>query len=272
MFKKTPSMYIKLVVAVSVFLLCNTLSSQDCIFKNAHAHNDYKQKHPLSDALLNKFASIEVDIFLIKNELIVSHTHPVFKKEKTLENLYLKPLLDSCNKNNGFVYKKCNESIILLIDFKTDGQETYKILKKYLEKYKSILSKFENGKVIVNAVTIVITGNKPYDALQKETTRYAFADQSLMSLDKSLDSSFCFMASTKYSNVLTWKGKGEIPTTEKEKLITLVNQAHQPGKKVRLWASPENIIVWKTLLDCGVDLINTDELKKLNSFLMKFKK
>lgn len=246
--------------------------SQDCILLNAHAHNDYKHKHPLSDALQNKFASIEADIFLINNELIVSHTRPFFKKKKTLENLYLKPLLDSCLKNNGMVYKECDESIILLIDIKTDATETYKELKKYLDKYKSILSKYENGEVITNAVTIVLTGNKPYDAVQKETIRYAFIDQSLTSLDKPFDSSFCFMTSTKYSNVLSWEGKGEIPKAEKEKLIALVNQAHQQGKKVRLWASPENIIVWKALLDCGVDLINTDELKKLNSFLIKFKK
>lgn len=265
-------MYIKLVVAVSICILCQTLNAQDCILKNAHAHNDYKHKHPLSDALQNKFASIEADVFLIKNKLIVSHTRPIFKKNNTLENLYFKPLLDSCLKNKGHVYKECDESIILLIDLKTDAEKTYQALKKYLEKYQTILSIYENGKVTMNAVTVILTGNKPFDALQRETTRYAFIDQSIMSLDKPFDSSLCLMVSTKYSNVLSWKGKGEIPKAEKEKLITLVNQAHQQGKKVRLWASPENIIVWKTLLDCGVDLINTDELKKLNSFLMKFKK
>jgi len=247
-------------------------NAQDCFLKNAHAHNDYKHKHPLSDALQNRFTSIEADIFLINNQLIVSHTRPIFKKKKTLEHLYLKPLLDSCLKNNGKVYKNCDESIILLIDIKTEASETYEKLKIYLEKYQSILSKYENGKITFNAVTIILTGNKPYLSIQKETSRNAFIDLSLMNLDNSLDSSMCLMASTKYSNILSWKGKGEIPKDEKEKLESLVKEAHLQGKKVRLWASPENKEVWNELLNCGVDLINTDKLKKLNVFLTERKK
>lgn len=265
-------MLLRILSCILLFISSQNVFSQNCVLLNAHAHNDYKHKHPLSDALQNKFVSIEADIFLINDQLIVSHTRPFFKKKKTLENLYLKPLLDSCNKNNGTVYKNCDESIILLIDIKTDATETYKELKKYLEKYQSILTRYENETISFKAVTVILTGNKPFDVLQKDTIRNAFIDQSLLSLDKSFESTLCLMTSTKYSNLLKWKGKGEIPKEEKEKLIALVNQAHQEDKLVRLWASPENSIVWKALLDCGVDLINTDELEKLNSFLMQFKK
>lgn len=255
-----------------LFISSQIATAQDCILKNAHAHNDYKHKHPLSDALHYKFTSIEADIFLVDNELIVSHTRPILKKNKTLENLYFKPLLDSCQKNNGHVYKNCEASILLLIDVKTQGHEAHLALKKYLEKYKSILSSYENGKISYNAVTIVITGHVPYFSVQKDTSRNYFIDLSLTNLDNDLDSSKCLMASEKYSNILSWKGKGEIPKAEKEKLTALVNKAHQQGKLVRLWASPENKNVWNELLNCGVDLINTDELEKLNSFLMGIKK
>ncbi|WP_317193247.1 hypothetical protein [Mucilaginibacter segetis] len=44
--------------------------------------------------------------------------------------------------------------------------------------------------------------------------------------------------------------------------------AHKFGKRVRLWASPENTAVWKELLSCGVDLINTDKLAELKKFLL----
>lgn len=272
MFKKPPSMYMKLILTVSIFLICQTINAQECVLKNAHAHNDYKHKHPLSDALKNKFISIEADIFLINNKLIVSHTYPIIKKKKNLDYLYLKPLLDSCLQNNGKVYTNCNESIILLIDIKSNAEETYKKLKETLLPYSSILSKYENGKIMTNAVTIIITGNKPFAVLQKESLRYAFIDQSLLGLDKHIEQTTCLMASTKYSNVLTWKGKGEIPKEEKEKLILLVKLAHQQGKKVRLWASPENKKVWNELLNCGVDLINTDQLELLGAFLKEQKK
>jgi hypothetical protein len=74
-------------------------------------------------------------------------------------------------------------------------------------------------------------------------------------------------ASAKYSDVLSWRGKGVIPETEKAKLVQLTASAHEQGKKVRLWASPENETVWKMLLECGVDLISTDKLEKLKLFL-----
>ncbi len=261
----------KLIVVIYISFSCYVLNAQECILKNAHAHNDYKNKYPLTDALNNKFISIEADIFLIKDKLIVSHTYPIIKKKKNLDYLYLKPLLDSCLKNNGKVYPDCQESLILLIDIKSEAEKTYEKLKEILLHYSSILTKYENGKIITNAITIIITGNKPFDELQKETIRYAFIDQSLLSLDKSLESTLCLMASTKYSNVLKWKGKGEIPKEEKEKLITLVNQAHKEDKVVRLWASPENKKVWTELLNCGVDLINTDKLEMLGAFLKEQK-
>ena len=47
-----------------------------------------------------------------------------------------------------------------------------------------------------------------------------------------------------------------------------VAKAHLQGKKVRLWASPENKVVWAELLKCNVDLINTDKLGALRNFLI----
>jgi len=255
-----------------LFISSQVMIAQNCILINAHAHNDYKQKHPLSDALNNKFSSIEVDVFLINNKLIVSHTYPILKKRNTIEKLYLQPLLDSCLKNNGSVYADCSTPLILLVEIKSDANQTYIQLKKIIENYTSILTKYEHGKIIPNAVTIILTGNKPYELLSKEDVRYAFIDQNLLRLEKQNDAIVCMMASTKYSNLIRWNGKGNMPKEEKEKLTTVVQVAHQQGKIVRLWASPENKKVWTELLNCGVDLINTDELEKLNSFLMGIKK
>ena len=76
-------------------------------------------------------------------------------------------------------------------------------------------------------------------------------------------------ASCKYSNLITWKGKGVVQPYEKERLEELVVKAHSSGTKVRLWGSPENEQVWLFLRNCGVDLINTDKLLALKQFFMK---
>ena len=74
------------------FTICNC-KSQGIILHNAFAHNDYWHKRPLFDALDNGFSHIEADIFLRNKKLIVAHILPRFKKKRTLEELYLKPLL-----------------------------------------------------------------------------------------------------------------------------------------------------------------------------------
>ena len=246
-------------------LLCSALSAQIKVHPNAHAHNDYKHTHPLSDALSKGFTSIEADVFLIRDQLIVDHTYPLIKRNKNFEELYLKPLSDSCQKNKGHIYSNDTTSIILLVDVKSDASKTYEHLKLLLEKYSFMLSSYKNGVFTKGAVSIILSGNKPYEKLMADNNRYMFMDENLFSCNKAL--TVCPLASTKYSNLLSWTGKGELKASEKENLIRYVKAAHAQGKKVRLWASPENKNVWELLLTCGVDLINTDQLEMLDLFL-----
>ena len=43
----------------------------------AHAHNDYEHPRPLLDALSHGFQSVEADIFLIDDQLLVAHPKPI---------------------------------------------------------------------------------------------------------------------------------------------------------------------------------------------------
>jgi hypothetical protein len=235
---------------------------------NGFAHNDYCHKRPLYDALDNGFTNIEADIFLKNNKLIVAHVFPYFKGKRTLETLYFKPLAERIAENNGKVYTNYNKPVILMIDIKTNAGNTYEALKPLLEKYKSILTSLEDGKITYRAVTVVLSGHKPYDAIGNEKDRFAFIDEDLrkVSRDTTMTNMFT-MASCKYSRMLKWDGKGIFPVAERNKLCAFVALAHRMGEKVRLWASPEKKVVWDELLHCGVDLINTDKLVTLRKYL-----
>src|ERR1700712_3392088 len=93
---------------------------------NGFAHNDYCHKRPLYDALDNGFTNIEADIFLKNNKLVVAHVFPYFKGKRTLETLYFKPLADRIAQNNGRVYANYDKPVTLMIDIKTNADETYK--------------------------------------------------------------------------------------------------------------------------------------------------
>jgi hypothetical protein len=231
------------------------------------AHNDYLHKHPLYDALGNGFTNIEADIFLKNGKLIVAHIFPYFKGNRTLEMLYLAPLAERIAKNNGRVYPRYSSPIILMIDIKTNGDKTYGMLKPLLEKYRWMLTHCEDGHVVYGAVTIVLSGHKPYELIENEQNPLAFIDEDLRQMhEDSVNHHVFAMASCKYSQLLNWNGKDTISNAERQKLLTYVARAHKIGAKVRLWASPENKNVWDTLLSCGVDLINTDQLDMLKNY------
>src|SRR5919109_1377732 len=58
----------------------------------AHAHNDYEHPRPLFDALDHRFGSIEADIYLVGDQLLVAHDPVDLDPGRTLESLYLDPL------------------------------------------------------------------------------------------------------------------------------------------------------------------------------------
>jgi hypothetical protein len=243
--------------------------SQSVPLPNAFAHNDYSHKHPLYDALQNGYTNIEADIFLRRDNLVVAHINPYFKSHRQLENLYLKPLLDHINENGGQVYRGYANPITLMIDIKTEANSTYVALKMVLEKYRLILTRYENGKIIPGLVTVVLSGHKPYDMIRGEESRLAFIDEDLRRTARDSSSANMYqMASCKYSKLIHWNGNGEISASEQQRLCEYVTMAHKSGERVRLWASPDNKIVWNELLKCGVDLINTDKLVALKNFLI----
>ena len=59
----------------------------------AHSHNDYHQAYPLSSALKHGLKSVEVDVFPRHGGLWVAHTVFGLNPERTIESLYLRPLL-----------------------------------------------------------------------------------------------------------------------------------------------------------------------------------
>jgi hypothetical protein len=233
---------------------------------NAFSHNDYWNKHPLYDALNNGYTYVEADVYLRGNKLVVAHILPCLRKKQTLERLYLEPLLNGRYKNGK---ELPDYPVTLVIDIKSNAGRTYRMLDSTLEKYKSILTSYENDSITRRRVTVVLSGNKPYALLKSQTCRRAFIDEDLRKINGDMLQGKMFLtASCRYSHLLKWYGKGTMPDSQKEKLCRYIAMAHQNEQKVRLWASPENTRVWKILLDCGVDLINTNKLVKLKRFLL----
>ncbi|ADY27243.1 hypothetical protein Deipr_2113 (plasmid) [Deinococcus proteolyticus MRP] len=234
----------------------------------AHAHNDYEHGRPLLDALAQGFTSVESDVFLRDGQLLVAHEASQLQPGRTLQSLYLEPLRQIAENNQGRIYPG-DQSLTLYIDVKDDGEATYQAIDRALAPYAGLLTRYENGQVIPGAVTVVISGNRVPATMQAQPLRYAGMDGRLSDLGSGAPASLIPIISDNWTKNFTWDGTGAFPAAEQQRLKDIVAQAHASGQRVRFWATPENPAVWQALIDAGVDQINTDDLAGLRAYLLE---
>lgn len=244
--------------------------------RRAHAHNDYEHRRPLLDALSRGFSSIEADVWSWRGKLLVAHQFWQTSSSRTLRSLYLEPLRKRIAENHGTVYRGSTQSLTLLIDVKTDSEETYRALHQELARYSSMLTTFERGEVRLGAVTAIISGGCPRAELAKQRRRFAACDGRIEDLNRASSASLVPLISEDWGSVFDWQGAGAMPSAQRAKLLRITRTAHARGQKVRFWSTPdgarskERVAVWLELVAAGVDYINTDELDTLRRFLLRY--
>ncbi len=237
----------------------------------AHAHNDYYQERPLLDAIQFNFRSVEADIYSRGDSLYVAHDRNEITPGRTLRSLYLDPLDSLIRMNGGTLYHE-QTPLILLADIKDRGTNTYRLLHEILEDYIHLLAIYSGGGIKPGDLMIIVSGNRPIRFMEEQNERYAFVDGRLSDLDDDYPPELMPLISDHWGRTFNWKGSGEMPENERERLLKIVNQAHRNGQLIRFWATPdhpgeERTAVWRELLEVGVDLMNTDDLEGLHAFL-----
>ncbi len=250
-----------LAVATLLLALAASAAELQCL-PGAHAHNDYLHPRPLLDALENGFCSVEADVHLVNGKLLVAHDLKQVDPARTLQVLYLDPLKERVAR------KTLHGPFSLMIDFKTEAEPTYEALRTVLKHYSGMLTTFTTNSTTTNAVTIVISGNRPITTISNEPVRFAAIDGRLSDLDANAPRSLVPWISDNWTKHFTWRGEDAFPDAERAKLENLVKQSHAQGRKIRFWAIPDNPRGWAVLRHAKVDLINTDKLSQLRVFLI----
>ena len=248
---------------VFCILSCTITLAQRWPHANAHAHNDYEHQRPLLEALENGFASVEADVHLQNGKLLVAHNSAT-AHSPTLEKLYFIPLDSIIKSNNGFVYAERKVPFYLMIDIKTESETTYKALKALLSHYPRL-----NCSTNSCALKIFLSGERPITTIQKEGYAGFGIDGCPDDVGRGFSVDLMPVISDTYKSWSDWNGLSTPTEKDLARIKALAQRTHTEGKKLRLWAIPDNESVWEALLNVGVDLINTDHLKELNSFLKK---
>lgn len=253
-----------ILIAVVIFLFGNqNLSAQKksaYTTAQAHSHNDYEQKKPFWEAYDQQFGSIEADLFLVNDSLYTAHNRADISPNRTFFKLYLQPILAQTAKNNGGIYAQDDLKLQLLIDLKTPAEETMGALVKSLEPYKDILAP-------KGPVKIVVSGNTPAPEKFGEYPTYIYFDgrpEVTYTAEQLQRVGLISQAFQKYSK---WNGEGDLDEKEKKNISKVIKQIHGLGKKVRFWATPDNINSWKIMMAMEVDYLNTDKVVQMGDYL-----
>ncbi len=231
---------------------------------NAHAHNDYAQPNPLKGALSQGFCSIEADVYLIDGKLLVGHDRKDLRPDRTLTDLYLRPLAEEVKTHGGTVYGTKDE-VTLLVDIKQEGAAVYMQLQKDLEPFRSFLSEFKKGRTVKRAIKIILSGDRPSAEVAAQKQRYAFLDGRKENLGG--DPNLYPLVSESFLPLFKYLGSGPFGDANGIALTDFVTTAHKAKQQVRFWATPETPTVWSILWNHKVDLIGTDKQADLANFL-----
>ncbi|MBK8975771.1 MAG: hypothetical protein IPM29_07580 [Planctomycetes bacterium] len=257
------------VVAALTAVLAPAPPAQVTPLPRAHAHNDYEHDQPLLDALAHGFMSVEADVHLVGDELLVAHDRDRCVPGRTLRALYLEPLAERVRRNGGRVYAGGPSELQLLIDFKTGGEATWRAVARELAAYAPMLSRFRSGAPREpRAVLAVLSGAAPAELVLAEPDRLCGLDRWFDDAERSGDANACPLISARWGSQFQWHGAGAFPAAERAKLVALCARAHAAGRRIRFWAVPDRPVVWRELLAAGVDWLNVDDLAAARDFLL----
>ncbi|OJJ46836.1 hypothetical protein ASPZODRAFT_131727 [Penicilliopsis zonata CBS 506.65] len=270
-----------------------------------HSHNDYWRPVPLYSAIEAGCIGVEADIWLSDDELLVGHNRFTLHDAVTLRSLYLNPLLELLQTHNtrssrlqpetldadgtqhggkgeedsapaGVFANNPYQTLALLIDFKTAGETTWPHLVKQLEPLREagFLTFFNGVEVVNRPITVVVTGDAPFDhvLLATNTThRDIFFDAPLDQLLEAEGDVYNYTNSD-YASVDFRKTIGHLASNrfsqgQLDLVRAQVDAAHARGLRVRYWGTPTwprglRNHVWHVLVREQVDLINTDDLRE----------
>ena len=161
-----------------------------------HSHNDYWRKEPLFSALHVGCTGVEADVWAYNDDLYVGHSTASLTPSRTLRSLYIDPLikvLDQTNPitnfhpslrlpRNGVFDTNPRQALVLLIDFKNDGEEIWPYAYSQLQPLRdsNYLTYWNGTSVVEGPITVVVTGNAPFHrVVENQAYRDMFYDAPL---------------------------------------------------------------------------------------------
>jgi hypothetical protein len=271
-----------------------------------HSHNDYWRRVPLFEAIRWGCTSVEADVWKFDHELFVGHNTASLTRNRTFQNLYVNPLVQLLDHMNlpsevhpspspiprGIFDASPNQTLILLVDFKTAGPNTYPTVLRHLQplREKDYLTYHDGAQLHPRPITVVGTGLAPFDLIHNSTTPHSPTHRREIFYDAPLDKMWeapssipapttaksvlpnfkynaanSYYASISFTRTIGFPWRGRLSPHQLSLIRGQIRGAHRRGLKVRYWDTPSWPVnlrnhIWSVLVEEGVDMLNADDL------------
>ncbi|MGH3429081.1 MAG: hypothetical protein ACRDQZ_16200, partial [Mycobacteriales bacterium] len=225
----------------------------------SHSHNDSQQHVPLWTALRHGFVSVEADTWAVDGQLLVGHDRADLRPVRTLQTTYLEPLA-MLIAETGAVHPGFGGPFRLLLDVKNDPDVTYSLLEGALAEYAEIVTRYDGARVTIGLVSVVMTGDYPWETIGSQRHRLVACDGQLSDPKSYASATLMPTVSEPWHNQFRWRGFGNIPTEEREKLHRITAETAASGRTLRFWGTPlgpahARRAIWNELAAAGVGYI-----------------
>jgi len=225
----------------------------------AYAHNDYRNRRPLVDALELGYRGVEVDVFRVGNALLVGHKRSETRAPNTLSRLYLEPLL-ARQRACGYLLAD-RTPFFLNIELKESDSTAFSLLLTELNRYGELLPSLRV--TLVGWWPAAITGREPWPQyLRRQLIVQRGGTQTLPE-----DSASIGFVSIDYGKVFRWRGSGAVPAGDKAAISRAAGLAAVLGVPLRVHHAPQDGRVYAWLLTEGVSLLGATSLETTRALL-----
>lgn len=232
-----------------------------------HAHNDYHKRVPFYQAYAQRAYAIEADVFAVDGAVLVGHDREELQSQRTLESLYIKPIVDIFTSNGGRAWATSDDRFVLLIDLKTPATTTLQQVVNIIANYPNVFDERVNP----HAVTVVISGAMPDPTAFANFPAYIWFDGRLGTAYTEDQLKRVAFVSASFSGYATWDGTDALTDKDNQRVTEAIDAVHGMGKKIRFWGTPDGAVAWTTLYGMGVDIINTDQIERCTQFFRERK-
>lgn len=250
-------------------LLLVLLSADSCntaALLPAYAHNDYRNRRPLHDALALGYRGVEADVFRVGTELVVGHDRGALREAGTLSHLYLAPLRDRLHAC-GYVLSD-STPLFLNIELKEADPVAFQYLIGQLREFEELFAAPRTGSPAVQ-VTLVGWWPCPDSVAWPDYLRVQLAIEQPERIPV-IDSARVGFVSVDYEKFLRWRGVGDSASVAQLTIRTANELAKTLGKPLRVHHAPADLSVYRWLLWEGVRLIGTTDLRRSREILAPF--